>query len=179
MDQEYFDIVDENGKLTGEQVTRAEAHTKGIWHRTVHLYLFHKAGDDFAFLMHLRANTKDLNPNKWGTRFGGHVLAGMSIEDTARRELQEEVGLDLKNYKVLTGVVTKHDNYTNREFTHSFFIEVPGDVPVKFNDGEVQRVEWMKTKDIIVSMQTGSRPWAGSLKGFEEILRVLQDRYRG
>ncbi|MEK7519090.1 MAG: NUDIX domain-containing protein [Patescibacteria group bacterium] len=179
MQEELFDACDEQGNPKGERVTRADAHTKGIWHHTVHLYLVRKVGDDFAFLMHLRAKTKDLNPDKWDTRFGGHVLAGMSIADTARRELKEEVGLNLEYYKIVEGVVTKRDNFPNREFTHTFFVEVPEDVPVQLEDGEVQRVEWMTAKEIIASMQTKSRPWAGSLQGFQETLKVLQERWKG
>ncbi len=179
MNEELFDACDENGKPTGEKVTRAVAHTKGIWHHTVHLYLVRKVKGDFAFLVHLRAKTKDLNPDKWDTRFGGHVLAGMSIADTAARELQEEVGLNIKDYNVVEGIIRKRENFPNNEFTHSFFVEVPADVSVQFNDGEVQRVEWMTAKEIITSMQTKSRPWAGSLQGFQETLKVLQERWKG
>ena len=177
MNEEFFDVVDENGNRTGEKISRTEAHAKGIWHRTVHIYFFRKVDGSFSFLVHLRSKSKDQSPNMWITRFGGHVLAGTQVDEAVRRELEEEVGLDVGNYTVLKGVVTKHDHHPNREFTHSFFIEVPEDVPVKFNDGEVQRVEWMASKDIITSMQTKSRPWAGSLQGFQDTLQVLQ-RYR-
>ncbi len=179
MHEEFFDACDEQGNPTGERVTRADAHTKGIWHHTVHLYLVRKVGDDFAFLVHLRAKTKDLNPDKWDTRFGGHVLAGMSIADTAARELQEEVGLNFSTYRVTEGVVQKRDHFPNNEFTHQFFVEVPEDVPVQFNDGEVQRVEWMTAAEIVASMQNGSKAWAGSLQGFQGTLQVLQERWKG
>ena len=39
---EYLDIVDENNNLTGKKALRSEIHSYGIWHRTVHIYLFRK-----------------------------------------------------------------------------------------------------------------------------------------
>ena len=36
---EYLDIVDEQGQPTGEIVSRTLAHTKGIRHRTAHIWI--------------------------------------------------------------------------------------------------------------------------------------------
>lgn len=178
MDDEYFDVVDEQERLTGEHVSRKEAHAKGIWHRTVHLYLFRRIGKDFAFLVNLRAKTKDANPNRWATIFGGHVLSGDSLEETARRELQEEAGLNLDDYTVIEGNVRKSTIFPNNEFVHYFFVEIPGDVRLQFNDGEVQQAEWMTSKEIIHSMKKSTKPWASRLVGFQEALQLLQSRWR-
>ena len=87
--QEYFDIVDENNALTGEKKLRSDAHTTGLWHRTVHIYLFRIINGKFEFLVHLRSKTKDLNPNKWDPRFGGHLKTGENVQDTVKSELLE------------------------------------------------------------------------------------------
>ena len=40
MVDEYLDIVDENGILTGKKELRSICHEKGLWHRTVHIYCY-------------------------------------------------------------------------------------------------------------------------------------------
>lgn len=34
---EYLDILDQNGKRTGEVKSREEVHSKGYWHKGVHI----------------------------------------------------------------------------------------------------------------------------------------------
>ena len=76
MEKEYLDLVDENNNLTGEKELRSVVHSTGLWHRTVHIYFFRKINNIFEFLVHLRSKDKDLRPNCWDTRFGGHIKAG-------------------------------------------------------------------------------------------------------
>lgn len=35
MKEELIDVLDENGVLTGEVLTRSEVHKKGLWHRSI------------------------------------------------------------------------------------------------------------------------------------------------
>lgn len=95
MSNEYLDIVDENNNPTGKKRLRSEVHTLGLWHRTVHIYFFRERNGGIEFLVHLRAKNKDLNPNKWDTRFGGHIRAGEKLEDTVIKEVHEELGLQI------------------------------------------------------------------------------------
>ena len=39
---EYIDIVDEHGIPTGETIERSIAHSKGIRHRTAHIWIVRK-----------------------------------------------------------------------------------------------------------------------------------------
>lgn len=36
MPEEYLDVLDEKGNLTGEKKLRSEIHAKGLWHKVVH-----------------------------------------------------------------------------------------------------------------------------------------------
>lgn len=40
--EEVFDVVDEEGRPTGETVLRSEAHAKGIRHRTAHIWVIRR-----------------------------------------------------------------------------------------------------------------------------------------
>ena len=49
---------------------------------------------DGELFLQKRAHTKDVNPGLWDTSAAGHVDFGESYEDSARRELKEELGID-------------------------------------------------------------------------------------
>jgi 8-oxo-dGTP diphosphatase len=177
MSDEYLDLVDEDNKLTGKNELRSIVHSTGLWHRTVHVYLFRKVSNSIEFLVHLRSKDKDLHPNCWDTRFGGHIKSGESVEDGIKNELMEEIGLELEQGNVIKGDIYKKDHYPNREFTHSFYYRFDGDTAtLKFNDGEVQEIKWMKSEDIIKSMTREPEIWSGGKGGFEEVFRFLQQK---
>jgi isopentenyl-diphosphate delta-isomerase len=177
MSEEYFDITDENNNPTGKTALRSEAHTKGFWHRTVHIYLFRQNEENLEFLVHLRSKNKDLHPNNWDTRFGGHLKSGDSVEQALRSELQEEIGLVSEDKNLIKGEVVKAENFPNNEFTYIYYYDFTGNnSELKFNDGEVQDIKWMKADDIIDSMEHNADIWSGSKRGFVSILSVLKSK---
>ncbi len=93
MDEEYFDVLDENGNKTGETESRNEVHRDGDWHRTIHVWIFNQDGE---ILLQRRCATKDSNPNKLDISCAGHLMAGDDSITAAIRELKEELGLDAK-----------------------------------------------------------------------------------
>ena len=96
MDEEYLEIVDENNNLTGERKPRSLVHSNGLWHRVVHIYFFRIINKEIEILVQLRSKTKDLSPNMWDTRFGGHIKAGEKLEQAVVDEIRE----DRKNQEI-------------------------------------------------------------------------------
>lgn len=90
-DDEWFDVVDEADVVTG-RATRAEVHARGLLHRAVHVLLFNREG---GVWLQKRSHLKDREPLKWDSSAAGHVDSGEDYETAARRELAEELGLDL------------------------------------------------------------------------------------
>ena len=89
---EIFAVVDENDNVVGE-ATRGEVHrNKNLIHRSVGVAVFNEKGGLF---MQQRSATKDTEALKWTISCSGHAEAGDSYEETAVRELNEELGLDL------------------------------------------------------------------------------------
>jgi isopentenyldiphosphate isomerase len=175
MSDELLDIVDENNVPIGKSALRSKIHSEGIWHRTVHIYLFRKNKNQVEFLVHLRSPFKDLKPNTWDTRFGGHIKSGLSIEEGARVELQEEIGLEIDINKLIEGGWRKRNKMPNREFSKVYYLEFNGDLrDLKFNDGEVQEVKWMSSDNIKNSIKNNPERCSGSLEGFMEILGYLR-----
>lgn len=173
--EELLDIIDENNNPTGEAQPRSVVHAQGLWHRTAHIYIFRKtSNNDVEFLVHLRSASKDLAPNRWDLRFGGHIKAGQDISQTVHQEIRDEIGLDIKLENLIEGMWRKRNKYPNNEFTKVFYLNFVGNTDeLKFNDNEVQRVKWMSKGDIQESMKKEPEIWSGGLSGFEEILADL------
>ena len=120
------------------------------------------------------SKTKDLNPNMWDTRFGGHVKTGETVEDTALEELKEEIGVNVQISDLIFGDVYKHDGFPNREFNIVYYYNFQGDITsLKFNDGEVQEIKWMETQEIIQSMRNTPGNWTGKSEKFLKIVEIL------
>lgn len=88
---EMFDVYDESGLWRGV-FPRSECHgNPALIHRSVHVVVFDSSGK--RILLQKRSRLKDIQPGKWDTAVGGHVDAGETVENAARRELSEELGV--------------------------------------------------------------------------------------
>ncbi|MDD4932540.1 MAG: NUDIX domain-containing protein [Methylacidiphilaceae bacterium] len=86
---ELFDIVDATDRVVGQK-TRSWVHRHGLRHRAVHTLLFNAREEIF---LQKRSPSKDLNPGVWDSSCSGHLHAGETYDEAARRELGEELGL--------------------------------------------------------------------------------------
>lgn len=82
-------MVDAENRRTGA-AARQEVRRLRLIHRASYVFVFNSGGDLFV---HRRAPTKDVYPGHWDPAAGGVVLDGESYEQTARRELAEELGI--------------------------------------------------------------------------------------
>ena len=89
MPEELFDIVDDQDRVTGQMV-RSEVHRRKLLHRAVSIFVFDSRG---RLLLQQRSATKDEYPLCYTSSASGHVSAGETYDETAPRELQEELGL--------------------------------------------------------------------------------------
>jgi len=90
---EYLDIVDENGRPTGDIVERGKAHAEGIRHRTAHVWLLRRKNGRMQILLQKRSVVKDSYPGCYDISSAGHIPAGVGFEESALRELREELGV--------------------------------------------------------------------------------------
>jgi isopentenyldiphosphate isomerase len=87
---EVFDLVDLDDRVIG-QVRRGDAHRNpALIHRSVQILVF---ASDGRLLLQRRSVTKDLFPSYYCASASGHVASGENYEDTAQRELVEELGI--------------------------------------------------------------------------------------
>ncbi len=144
--EEFFEVLDEEGKKTGDVVSRADVHKKGLWHRAAHVYVVNSKGD---VLLQRRLGNKSLRPGRWYISAGAHIRAGETSKGTAVRQLKEELGVVVPEGALLyAGTATKkhvllYGTYINNEFDDIFVLRADLDLEkVKkagnaFYDGEV------------------------------------------
>ncbi|MGB7838279.1 MAG: 16S rRNA (adenine(1518)-N(6)/adenine(1519)-N(6))-dimethyltransferase RsmA [Terrimicrobiaceae bacterium] len=88
--EELFCVVDAQDRVIGSE-SRDQVHVNNLRHRAIHVLIFNRLGEVF---LQKRSIWKDTNPGKWDSSAAGHVDAGESYEEAARRELREEIGID-------------------------------------------------------------------------------------
>src|SRR5579859_7683930 len=93
MAEDIFDIVNERDEVIGRK-PRSEVHARGLLHRAVHVLVFNSRGEIF---LQKRSMLKDRQPGVWDSSCSGHVDSGETYDETAVRELQEEIGLKINS----------------------------------------------------------------------------------
>ncbi len=82
-------IVDEKNNIIGAEI-RSEMRSKGLIHRAAYILVFNSAGSIFV---QKRTMSKDVYPGYYDIAAGGVVLYGESYDESANRELEEELGI--------------------------------------------------------------------------------------
>ncbi|MEZ5356385.1 MAG: NUDIX hydrolase YfcD [Bryobacteraceae bacterium] len=104
--EEIVVIVDEGNQVTGA-ATRARMRAEGLWHRSTYILVLDGAG---RLYVQQRTMTKDVYPGWLDPVTGGVVLAGESYEESARRELAEEMGIRGVQFETLFDFPFEQDN---------------------------------------------------------------------
>jgi isopentenyldiphosphate isomerase len=86
---EIVAIVDERNNVVGA-APRREMRAKNLPHRSTYILVFNARGELYV---QKRTMTKDVFPGYYDPATGGVVLAGESYEQSAVRELDEEMGI--------------------------------------------------------------------------------------
>src|SRR5207248_10342261 len=97
MMDERFPIVDKNDRIL-RSASRSEVHGNNLRHRAVHILIFNPVGEVY---LQQRSRWKDRHPLKWDSSAAGHVIATESYDDTAQRELKEELGISVALKKIV------------------------------------------------------------------------------
>ncbi|MDR0850622.1 MAG: NUDIX domain-containing protein [Christensenellaceae bacterium] len=151
---EFLDYYDENGKLLGKE-TREVIHTKGLWHKTVHCWLYDGLGNVY---FQLRKDMKD-NTNKMYTTASGHVAAGETLRQAFAREVKEEIGIDvdINACQLVEMTVWKMDMQKkdgnvvkDRAYANVYASKIGNSLPkFLFSDGEVLGIMKVSAKEAL------------------------------
>jgi 16S rRNA (adenine1518-N6/adenine1519-N6)-dimethyltransferase len=144
---ERFPVVDKRDRVLGH-ASRSEVHGNNLLHRAVHILLFNDAGEVY---LQQRSRWKDRHPLKWDSSAAGHVAAAESYDETARRELKEELGVSVPLQKILKLPATRR---TDHEFIWLYRGVVFGE-PIP-NKSEIDRGTFLPP--VAVDGWTSARP---------------------
>lgn len=150
--EEQIDVLNDDGTFAGFSCGRTRIHSKGLWHRTVHIWAFDK---NSRILFQQRSFKKESNPGLWDTSCAGHIGAGDSSAHAAIRELSEELGItknicDLEYlFEASHKSVLNNGTYLDNEYYDVYKIilsdtEAKNLVP---QPGEVECFEWLTVSE--------------------------------
>jgi len=137
-------------------------------HRAVHILIFNQAGDLY---LQQRSRWKDRHPLKWDSSAAGHVTAGESYNDTARRELKEELGVDLPLERIFKLAASPR---TDHEFICGYCGVVSEDLAP--NKGEIERGVFLAPA--VIDGWTSARP-DDFAPGFLECWKAYRKMHSG
>ena len=80
---EFFDVIDETGKVTGEIISREKAHREGALHRSVHVWVIREKEGKTEVLLQKRSEEKESFPGMYDTSSAGHVSEGEEVLSSA------------------------------------------------------------------------------------------------
>ena len=161
---EILDIVDENGRLTGETVEREFAHSAGIFHRTSHLWVLRRRDNQLQLLLQKRSADKDSFPGCYDISSAGHIPAGQDFISSALRELKEELGLTAKpseliflgTRKIIDDHIFHGSPFHDRQISrvYALFRDIEAE-SIKFQESEIQSVKWLNFDECIHMASSG------------------------
>lgn len=147
MENEFFDIVDEKDSIIGT-ATRREVHkNKKLIHRSVGVAVFDDGGRIF---LQKRSGGKDTEPLKWTISCSGHVISGDTYEKTARRELMEELGMNLEITPIVK-FICKAPHETEITMLYKSF----SNGPFKLNSQEIIEGKFFTQKELNYEIGSG------------------------
>ena len=98
---EILDICDEFGNPTGKVEDREIIHQEGLLHRTAHVWLLRKKNNQIEILLQKRSDAKDSFPGCYDISSAGHIPAGDGYFKSAKRELKEELGVEIDENELI------------------------------------------------------------------------------
>lgn len=134
-------VVDDHNHVIGA-VPRADMRVKGLCHRATYVFVFNSKGQLYV---QERSLNKDIFPGMFDPATGGVVADGESYDETAVRELHEELG-------ITKTALTSHFHF----YFHDASCRVWGrvyscryDGPVQLQEDEVASLVMESPEDIL------------------------------
>ncbi|HUA66743.1 MAG TPA: NUDIX domain-containing protein [Alphaproteobacteria bacterium] len=139
--EDIFDIVNERDEVIG-RAPRSEVHARGLLHRAVHVLVFNSRGEIF---LQKRSMKKDRQPGVWDSSCSGHVDSGEVYDQTAVRELGEEIGLKLS---ASPERLFKIDACAETDAEFVWVYKCQSDGPFQLDPDEIDAGDWFAPKRV-------------------------------
>jgi len=164
--EELFDVVDADDRVL-EQLPRSVVHARKLLHRAANIFVFNSRGE---LLLQYRAATKDEYPLTYTSSASGHLSAGEDYAESARREMQEEIGITTPLERLAKFPGTPHNAYE-----HTVLFRTVSDGPFTFDPVEIERAEFFSLADIERMLDENEQ---GFTPPFRQLFRWYRACYR-
>lgn len=178
---EYLDILDSNGNKTGEIKPRNEVHSKGYWHKGVHIWIINSKRE---LLVQRRSENKDVYPNKLYISVAGHPISGEEEIESIKREFFEEIGVELDTSKLeylftfSQEVIENNGKFLDNQFYDVYLIELDLDInSLKLQKDEVSEVKNIYYKDFEQMIIDRNKDIVNHPEEWKKLFEVLHKRY--
>lgn len=172
LNEELLKCFDNQGNEI-EPMKRGIVHTKplSVWHAVVNIWLINSSGE---ILCSKRSEEVSGNSGKWQTYFGGHVRSDSTFAETALREIEEEIGLDLKPNEIKSVETGIREDSMHR-FENFVVLFDKDKSELKFNDGEITETKWYNFKEYSKLKEENPENWCNGMNEgqYEKAIKVL------
>ena len=166
--EEMVDVVNGNNEVV-RSVPRSEMRRERLPHRASYIVFKNREG---KYLIEVRTLTKDYAPGLLDACVGGVVQSGEEPQQSARRELLEEIGVDAARpgieFKFLGTMRIDYPKEAPRSFLIAYLFLALGDALTVRQREEVSGIMYLSAADM---RRLAANFTTDSLTAFEEILR--------
>lgn len=151
-EDEWLDLVDDADQVIGQKRRSAVYQERIVHVRVVNLFLVNAQGQ---LWIPRRTAAKKNFPLALDMSMGGHVKSGENYEQALARELQEELGLVLKNcpYQLLGYLTPLRDPVP--AFMKVY--EIRTDIAPPIKRAEFVEASWLEPQDVLTRIQNGDQ----------------------
>lgn len=173
---ELFDILDENGNYTKTQEERRVAHSTGLWHRAVVVFIVNSKNE---VLLQRRSPLKRKWANLLDVSAGGHTNAGEFGYETAIRETFEELGFKIKKQDLTfigcTKNAFKSGDIVDNMFNEYYIVNAEVDLStLNLQKEEVSEIKFVTLTELKNMMSSGYRELTPKVEAYEFLLKYMQ-----
>jgi len=179
---ELIDILDSNGKSTGKIELKSYAHRMGLFHATVHIWFYTSDG---KILIQLRGKNKKTFPLHWDVSVAGHTGAAETVELSALREVEEEIGLsisdeELEKIGVFKSVQKHREDLVDCEFHHTFLCELKVRLEtLRKQESEIENlrlISLLKFSNETLKVTSGRKYVPHSTEYYTTVIKAIEER---
>jgi isopentenyldiphosphate isomerase len=149
---EFLDLVDDDDNIVGKK-KRSEIYSEHLSNfRVINAFLINSFGE---LWIPRRTAEKRAFPLCLDMSLGGHVESGETYEDAFRRELKEELNLEVENINF-----REIGKLTPKEYGVSAFMkvyEINSDTTPDFNKNDFTEFFWLSPQDLFQKLYSGDK----------------------
>ena len=162
---EILDLVDNDDNIVG-QMERGEVYRNNLNNfRVINCFIKNTKGE---LWIPLRQHNKRMFPNSLDVSCGGHVSSGESYEDAFRKEMAEElnINIDSVKYRIL-GTCNPKDDQVSAFMT---VYELTQNKEPNYNPDDFQSYEWILPTQLVIKID-------GSVKSKNDLIKLVKKFY--